>query len=566
MADRSDALKSRIAKGKSGTLETEQGTLYVSQPYRSKSNSKLRALVAFAPRTSHFDLTNVASGRDEFRGFFTLFWISMFILSIRIYVITFEQMGESSFLSFASMFSRDATTLALSDAVLVGSTLLCVPFAKALHHGWIGYDHTGMILQHVFQTTLLAVAVTWTFNRQWPWVQSGFLTIHTLVMIMKVHSYISHNGHLSIISKEAVCVEHRLRESASLAGGWDQALQDAEKHRQSHRSEPTSTENTPNGTPLLIPEGASRSYYNGPTAAALRNRLLAATDSISNKMSDSGRTTTPPPVVPSNLPAHPLVDHPDPKISELANHLTELESELTSTGIERVRWPANVTWANYADYLLVPSLVYELEFPRTDRLRPFYLLEKTVATFGTFTLLYTVTAHAILPLTPTPEQSFLRSLLDLSLPFMLCYLLLFYLIFECICNGFAELSRFADRQFYEDWWNATSWDEFARKWNKPVHVFLLRHVYASAISSHKLSRGWASFWTFFLSAAVHEFVMAIVTKKLRMYLFVLQMIQLPLIALSRLPAIKRNKILGNTVFWLGLYAGFPLLCVAYCAY
>lgn len=64
-------------------------------------------------------------------------------------------------------------------------------------------------------------------------------------------------------------------------------------------------------------------------------------------------------------------------------------------------------------------------------------------------------------------------------------------------------------------WNATSWDEFARKWNKPVHVFLLRHVYASAISSHKLSRGWASFWTFFLSAAVHEFVMAIVTKKLR---------------------------------------------------
>jgi sterol O-acyltransferase len=85
MADRSDALrlKSRIVKGKSGTLETEQGTLYVSQPYRSESNMKLRALVAFAPRTSRFDLRNVDSGRDEFRGFFTLFWISMFILSIR---------------------------------------------------------------------------------------------------------------------------------------------------------------------------------------------------------------------------------------------------------------------------------------------------------------------------------------------------------------------------------------------------------------------------------------------------------------------------------------------------
>ena len=51
-------------------------------------------------------------------------------------------------------------------------------------------------------------------------------------------------------------------------------------------------------------------------------------------------------------------------------------------------------------------------------MRPLYLLEKTVATFGTFTLLYTITAHVILPLTPTPEQSFFRSLLDLSLPFM----------------------------------------------------------------------------------------------------------------------------------------------------
>ena len=29
---------------------------------------------------------------------------------------------------------------------------------------------------------------------------------------------------------------------------------------------------------------------------------------------------------------------------------------------------------------------------------------------------------------------------------------------------------FADREFYQDWWNSTSWDQFSRKWNKPVHV------------------------------------------------------------------------------------------------
>jgi len=125
---------------------------------------------------------------------------------------------------------------------------------------------------------------------------------------------------------------------------------------------------------------------------------------------------------------------------------------------------------------------------------------------------------------------------------------------------------FADRQFYEDWWNATSWDEFSRKWNKPVHSFLLRHVYASAITSYKVSRTTAMFITFLLSAAVHELVMVVVTRKLRLYIFLMQLVQLPLIAISRLPFIKRNQLLGNVVFWIGIYAGLPLLCVAYVAY
>lgn len=52
-----------------------------------------------------------------------------------------------------------------------------------------------------------------------------------------------------------------------------------------------------------------------------------------------------------------------------------------------------------------------------------------MATFGTFALLYTVTESWILPYTPNANQSFLRSLLDLALPFMMAYLLLFFIIF-----------------------------------------------------------------------------------------------------------------------------------------
>jgi MBOAT, membrane-bound O-acyltransferase family len=64
-------------------------------------------------------------------------------------------------------------------------------------------------------------------------------------------------------------------------------------------------------------------------------------------------------------------------------------------------------------------------------------------------------------------------------------------------------------------WNSTSWDEFARKWNKPVHVFLLRHVYAATIMKYRVSRSTAMLLTFLLSACVHELVMAVVTRKFR---------------------------------------------------
>lgn len=63
------------------------------------------------------------------------------------------------------MFSQDAVTLAISDAVLVLGTGLCIPFAVAIKNGWIQYYWTGLILQHLLQTSVLFIAVSWTFNR-----------------------------------------------------------------------------------------------------------------------------------------------------------------------------------------------------------------------------------------------------------------------------------------------------------------------------------------------------------------------------------------------------------------
>lgn len=68
-------------------------------------------------------------------------------------------------MGFASRFSEDAITLAITDAVLVLSTGGCVLFAKGLRSGWIRYNWSGLLLQHIYQTSILAFAVTWTFNR-----------------------------------------------------------------------------------------------------------------------------------------------------------------------------------------------------------------------------------------------------------------------------------------------------------------------------------------------------------------------------------------------------------------
>lgn len=54
---------------------------------------------------------------------------------------------------------------------------------------------------------------------------------------------------------------------------------------------------------------------------------------------------------------------------------------------------------------------------------------------------------------------------------------------------------------------------------------------------------------------------AVVSKKFRMYLFGMQMMQLPMIAMGRLPLLRRYPTVGNIFFWAGLIWGFPLLAI-----
>ncbi|KAI7851655.1 MBOAT, membrane-bound O-acyltransferase family-domain-containing protein [Circinella umbellata] len=429
----------------------------------------------FKARMTKFDISNPETSSDTFRGFYTLFWIVMAIYIIQSAIRCYEQEGVILSLGFFRLFSKDGLTLLISDMTMVTTTITSVLFSKLLIWGVIPYEPLGALLQHVCQTVFLFLNIYWIFRRDWPWVQSGFFTLHTIVMMMKMHSYTSLNGELSIKYR-------RLKYLKEHVPKW-----------------------------------------------------------IAEHKEENEKTSQ--------------------KLDELEHEMSFLEDELVHGN---TRFPDNVTIWNYLDYLLVPTLVYSLEYPRTERIRPWYVLEKSLATLGSFLLLYVTTERYILPKLYDSDMSDLRVIVELLFPFMINYLFIFYIIFECILNAFAELSRFADRNFYDDWWNSISYDEFARKWNRPVHQWLLRHVYAQSMEQYKLSKFNATFVTFLFSSCLHELVLVICTRRIRMYLFVMQMLQLPLIVLGQQSFIKKHSTTGNILWWLGMFIGLPLLAILYC--
>lgn len=392
---------------------------------------------------------------------------------------------------------------------------------------------------------------------------------------MKMHSYMAHNGMLSQVyfrlKRERAALDQLVD---SLPGGREHALEEAAARKAQLEAQEAENGPTPVGTPGHSRRGSivdgvaplvGGTTYQNPIAAAGRDLAMATATSthhkhghteilseavdlrrrsitrLTRKKSKPAIESLPEPA--KDLPqgtsleplasAHPheaappsaLAWSPNEEIALLARNIDAMEAELQSNGAKKVKWPQNVTYRHFVEFMFFPTLVYQLEYPRTNIRRPLVVAEKIAATFGTFSLIYLITEHYIMPFLPQKGDWLFRSYINLALPMMVNYLLIFYIIFECVCTGFAELSYFADREFYQDWWNSTTWDQFSRKWNKPVHTFLLRHVYASTMDGLQLSRTSATFVTFLLSALCHEMVMAVVTKKIRPYLFMMQVSQ-----------------------------------------
>lgn len=147
----------------------------------------------------------------------------------------------------------------------------------------------------------------------------------------------------------------------------------------------------------------------------------------------------------------------------------DLATELTSP-LGHVTYPQNLTLANFVDYLFCPTLCYELEYPRTKEVRWSEVFLKALAVFGCIFLLTLTSEEFILPVLSeasgrlaTVESVSEKALIlaettsMLLFPFTITFLLVFLVIFEYVLGAFAEITRFADRHFYSDWWNSCDW-------------------------------------------------------------------------------------------------------------
>ncbi|TVY75987.1 Sterol O-acyltransferase [Lachnellula suecica] len=539
-----DALKEILRIG----MEREKN------PKAAKRRGKFSDLV-FTRRFTAFDRQNAESADSAFHGFFTLFWLGTAIYMVQIAAGNYQKYGNplGSNEIMGLMFRRDVMVLGLSDGVMCGATGFSLLLQKAIRRGYLSWDGEGWIIQSLWQAFFLVAVLGWTLFREWPWTHTVFFVLHSLVMLMKMHSYSFCKMTKPLYLPFVLLIQ--LIDNGHLSEGYKMRTTLEKKLKQLESIDPSSTPSAT--TPSVSSLPTSYLDYQ-PTANDINQRRHSRTQSFDNSDSNIHQVAA---AIESGEPLDiDQIQAFERIIKWEIDALTEdLKGKCTTSGNV---YPKNLTTTNHFEYIVLPTLVYELEYPRSDSINWYYVAEKAVAVFGVLGIMNLVSQTFIYPVVvrtiemkdagmPLAERLkvFPWILSDLIFPFMMEYMM--------------ALTYFADRGFYSDWWNSVSWDQFARDWNRPVHNFLLRHVYHSSISSMKVNKYTATLITFFLSACVHELVMWCLFKKLRGYLLILQMSQLPLVQLSRSRFLRGRATLGNLIFWIGIFTGPSLLCSLY---
>lgn len=260
---------------------------------------------------------------------------------------------------------------------------------------------------------------------------------------------------------------------------------------------------------------------------------------------------------------------PSISIAELQNPNHPDHIDDNSVG-ELTQYPENLTLKDLFYFLLAPTLCYELNFPRTTRIRKRFLLKRCLEVVIGVNVVMALFQQWMIPsvknsLVPFSNMDVAKAterLLKLAIPNHLVWLCFFYLLFHSFLNLTGELLHFSDRNFYNDWWNSNNIDTFWRTWNMPVHRWCVRHLYIPVVEMGYSTRR-ASIIVFFFSAFFHEYLVSVPLNTFKIWAFMGMMAQLPLSAISKYMQKKFGPRWGNMVVWSSIILGQPLAIMMY---
>ncbi|XP_017789862.1 PREDICTED: diacylglycerol O-acyltransferase 1 isoform X2 [Habropoda laboriosa] len=246
------------------------------------------------------------------------------------------------------------------------------------------------------------------------------------------------------------------------------------------------------------------------------------------------------------------------------------DSEQNVDGTALVQYPDNLSLSDLYYYVLAPTLCYELNFPRSQRIRKRFLIKRIIEVVVGCQVMMSLFQQWMIPsvknsLVPFSNMDVAKAserLLKLAIPNHLIWLCFFYLLYHSALNMTGELLYFADRNFYNDWWNAPNIEVFWRTWNVPVHRWALRHLYIPAIEMG-YSKSVASATVFFISAFFHEYLVSVPLKTFRTWAFMGMMAQIPLSMISKAVEKHCGARWGNILVWASLIIGQPLCIMMY---
>ncbi|KAI0180171.1 MBOAT, membrane-bound O-acyltransferase family-domain-containing protein [Hypoxylon sp. FL1284] len=237
-------------------------------------------------------------------------------------------------------------------------------------------------------------------------------------------------------------------------------------------------------------------------------------------------------------------------------------------------YPQNITMSNLTYFWWAPTLVYQPVYPRSDNIRWVFVLKRVGELLCLSVFIWFCSAQYAAPVLWNSLDkidhldlvSIVERLLKLSTISLIVWLAGFFALFQSALNALAEIMRFGDRAFYDDWWNSAGLGDYWRLWNKPVYQFMKRHIFSPLIG-----RGWnmtsATFAVFLVSAVLHELLVGIPTKNIIGVAFMGMIIQIPLIWITRTFEKMQgpnSRLIGNCIFWVSFtILGQPFAALIY---